>query len=96
MASLAERNTRLCFTFRSRGRLSKHEAEAKLAQYEYHLWRPVLLILGACFLAMAGGPLASAGAQDDKRPNILFIIADDWSWGHAGGLRLQMDQDPGV
>ncbi len=30
---------------------------------------------------MAGGALISAA---EPRPNILFCLADDWSWGHAG------------
>ncbi len=28
--------------------------------------------------------LVSAGEPDLKRPNILFCLADDWSWPHAG------------
>ena len=24
------------------------------------------------------------GAPDNERPNVLFVIADDWSWRHAG------------
>jgi len=27
---------------------------------------------------------SSAAAAEDNRPNILFAIADDWSWPHAG------------
>src|SRR2546421_3988566 len=28
--------------------------------------------------------LARAAAGADSRPNILFCLADDWSWPHAG------------
>jgi arylsulfatase A-like enzyme len=34
------------------------------------------------FLSCIGG--TAAGATDQKRPNILFAIADDWGWPHAG------------
>ncbi len=30
------------------------------------------------------GLLSAAGVQADERPNILFCIADDWGWPHAG------------
>ena len=30
------------------------------------------------------GVLPSEAASEDERPNILFAIADDWSWPHAG------------
>ncbi len=33
--------------------------------------------------ALAGGPRLQA-AEQDKRPNILFLIFDDWGWNHAG------------
>jgi arylsulfatase A-like enzyme len=36
-----------------------------------------------CFTAMAGF-LRSAEPAKPSRPNILFCIADDWSWPHAG------------
>ncbi len=32
-------------------------------------------------LAWSGISLA---AEPDKRPNILFALADDWAWPHAG------------
>jgi N-sulfoglucosamine sulfohydrolase len=47
--------------------------------------KPILLILmltGAT-LSMAVAPVVSRG-QKPRRPNILFAIADDWSYGHAG------------
>jgi arylsulfatase A-like enzyme len=41
------------------------------------------LILGALVVA---APYATAAEPDkpDPRPNILFCLADDWSWPHAG------------
>ena len=38
-----------------------------------------LLVL--CLLACAGVTMA---ATADKRPNILYCLADDWGWPHAG------------
>jgi N-sulfoglucosamine sulfohydrolase len=43
--------------------------------------------IGAASLTLSGCSGASQlfGAQPDKnRPNILFCLADDWSWPHAG------------
>jgi len=45
------------------------------------------LSLGAAALALRGRARADddgGGGGGDKRPNILFAIADDWSWPHAG------------
>ncbi len=35
-------------------------------------------------LFIAGNTSDAAGAPPGKRPNILFVIADDWGFGHAG------------
>src|ERR1039457_908456 len=41
-----------------------------------------------CWLAFALADTAVNGAQEpkasDPRPNILYCLADDWSWPHAG------------
>lgn len=36
---------------------------------------------GAAFASL--GAVAARAAENGKRPNILFAIADDWSWPHA-------------
>ena len=42
----------------------------------------------ATFLAAFATVISLAGTAQDRagvnRPNILFAIADDWSWAHAG------------
>src|SRR5260370_14037513 len=40
-----------------------------------------LLILSSSLSWFATGPVAAAA---DERPNILFAMADDWAWPHAG------------
>lgn len=50
------------------------------------------LILGTLLGLMAGG--RPAVAADEDRPNILFIIADDWSWGHAGAYGCKWIRTP--
>lgn len=40
------------------------------------------MVVGSCFLLWAMLGMARLGADD--RPNILFCIADDWGWPHAG------------
>ena len=44
-------------------------------------------LLTAAALLLAAGPAAGptvAGPVESGRPNILFVIADDWGWPHAG------------
>ena len=44
--------------------------------------REFLKTVGAA--AVGGGAFAASGAKaSDDRPNILFALADDWSWPHA-------------
>src|SRR5690349_13346616 len=37
-----------------------------------------------CFLLLNSFSLCSLGLESHPRPNILFCLADDWSWPHAG------------
>lgn len=53
-----------------------------------------MLVLGMCFTLLTAGPSTAAIARDGRRPNILFIIADDWSWGHAGVYGCKWIQTP--
>ncbi len=46
-------------------------------------------------LGVAGAALSRcAGAADDAKPNILFALADDWSFGHAGAYGCQWVKTP--
>jgi arylsulfatase A-like enzyme len=40
--------------------------------------------LFVALLATSGTPAGATGAEPDRRPNILFALADDWAWPHAG------------
>ena len=47
------------------------------------------VVLGAivpamCSLLPSSVHAGDIGSTGDKRPNILFAIADDWGWPHAG------------
>ena len=44
------------------------------------------------FLAAGAAPLIG---QPKKRPNILFVIADDWGYGHAGAYGGKWVNTPG-
>ena len=33
---------------------------------------------------LLSGTVAPLPPQESNQPNILFVIADDWSWPHAG------------
>ena len=53
--------------------------------------RHVATILTALLLA----PLAVLRAADTpKRPNILFLLADDWAWPHASCLGCPVIKTP--
>src|SRR4051794_2437107 len=61
----------------------------------HHLRQLTLIILFGC-LAFAAGRFATraAGADEAKRPNILLVIADDWSYGHAGAYGCRWIRTP--
>src|SRR5947209_890896 len=40
-------------------------------------------VIGSMLVLLAGGPRLAA-AEPAGRPNILFVIFDDWNWNHAG------------
>lgn len=46
------------------------------------------------FLAASAAAAAPALAQRAKRPNILFVIADDWGHGHAGAYGAKWVNTP--
>lgn len=43
-------------------------------------------------IAVAGG--TAACAAEPKKPNLLFVIADDWSYGHAGAYGCSWIKTP--
>jgi uncharacterized sulfatase len=52
----------------------------------------------ACCLAvlacLAAAPVLHAADAPDRRPNILFALADDWAWPHAGAYGDRVVQTP--
>jgi arylsulfatase A-like enzyme len=64
---------------------------------------PVMNKLFVAAFAMAGSVLASGllviaaagrGAAEQQKPNILFCLADDWGWPHAGAYGDQVVKTP--
>ena len=47
------------------------------------------------FLSAAAAATMTAGAQTAKRPNVLFIIFDDWGFGHASAYGAKWVKTPG-
>lgn len=54
----------------------------------------LLIVLLTAGLAFASPARAADAAQDAKRPNILFIIFDDWGWQHAGAYGCKWVKTP--
>src|SRR5262245_56791685 len=54
---------------------------------------PLFLLLIVALLTMVESPAASR-RQKLERPNILFAIADDWSYGHAGAYGSKFVRTP--
>ena len=50
--------------------------------------RPTLLFAALC------ATFAGLNAAEPKRPNILFVIADDWGNGHAGAYGCSWIKTP--
>jgi len=51
---------------------------------------PAFLVAAFLLLALSG----HVSAAEDRRPNILFALADNWGWPHAGALGDPMAQTP--
>jgi len=45
--------------------------------------RDFLMAMGFGLASVVSAKLVSSRERDKKRPNILFCLADDWSWPHA-------------
>jgi N-sulfoglucosamine sulfohydrolase len=60
-----------------------------------HAAQRVLIALAAALLAgISASPAAESGAAANPRPNILFALADDWSYGHAGAYGCKWVKTP--
>jgi len=55
-------------------------------------WSASLFLLAGALLLPA--PNSRAAEKPDTRPSILFCLADDWSWPHAGVYGDQVVQTP--
>src|SRR5437762_4410655 len=42
------------------------------------------LVLAGLMLVLSASDSSTSSSQQQPRPNILFAVADDWSYGHAG------------
>ena len=51
-------------------------------------------MLGLCGALCISRTPAQARSHDAKRPNILLVIADDWSYGHAGAYGCRWINTP--
>ena len=50
----------------------------------YSTFRGGRITIAVAFIFLLARALAVAPAGEAPRPNILFIIFDDWGWQHAG------------
>jgi arylsulfatase A-like enzyme len=57
---------------------------------------PLIVVLTGLALLSIGAPKEAAQREPQSRgPNILFAIADDWSFGHAGAYGAKWVKTPG-
>jgi len=52
------------------------------------------LVFASCLFLLGVGIASPAAAADAPRPNILFIIFDDWGWNHAGAYGCEWVKTP--
>lgn len=65
-----------------------------LSQYTVRLLQLALLVSVTQAAAPAATAAEPARNPSDGRPNILFAIADDWGWPHAGAYGDEVVQTP--
>ena len=63
--------------------------------------KPRLVIATACMVILAGKPTVSnadtgESKPDQRPPNILFLLVDDWGWTDAGCLGSDLYQTPNI
>jgi N-sulfoglucosamine sulfohydrolase len=58
--------------------------------------RQLVLAVTALALVSSGLPSPKTATEQASRPNILFAIADDWSYGHASAYGAKWVRTPGV
>jgi len=54
----------------------------------------VLILSLSCHFCLAEDQATTRSATLNKKPNILFCIADDWGWPHAGAYRDPVVKTP--
>jgi arylsulfatase A-like enzyme len=57
---------------------------------------PRLFAAFAFLVVAANWPTGAAFTQQPTRPNVLFAIADDWSFGHAGAYGAKWVRTPAI
>ena len=73
--------------------LSRLEAREVVGTFAAASMR-MLRVLPFLFLTAVGVASAAAPAGEVRRPNILFMLADNWGWPHAGALGDPLAQTP--
>src|SRR5438105_4078622 len=52
------------------------------------------VLVSSCLAIFAATSVSAAEPPPDKRPNILFAMADDWAWPHAGAYGDKVIKTP--
>jgi N-sulfoglucosamine sulfohydrolase len=60
-------------------------------RHDWRAWGRILAVTVVLFAGLFG---TRVGAAEGKQPNILFAIADDWGWPHAGAYGDQVVKTP--
>jgi hypothetical protein len=58
-----------------------------------HLARLVSASVALLLLSLSATAAPAPNGVAPSRPNILFIIFDDWGWQHAGAYRVHVGED---
>ena len=75
------------------GWFSRLEARGVVGTFAAALMRKFRVPLSLAF-TLSVAAFAAAPAGEVRRPNILFVLADNWGWPHAGALGDPLAQTP--